>query len=148
MARSTDGSNKSKFIREMMEADNNVEFAAIEAAYREAGNTDELNRTLYYQQRKKMGLSTPRKGKGRGKGRPKGKPGRKPAAMVAAGAAPEAAATPVVRRGAGRPPRSTSGYHAIEAGLDDLIHHAIPLNNQTLLNHLRDARRIVIKTIG
>lgn len=123
-SRNTDGVNKSQFIRDVLTENRKATIHDINKAWNEAGNEGELNPTLYYQAKGRMGLA---------KGR-RGRPPRE-AVETAAGAARVAKESAVADDG--------TTFLAIELELDKLIAKADGLGDSKLADSLRTARRRV-----
>lgn len=115
-----EGPNKSQFIREVLEQNKKAKLADVNQAWTAAGHEGSVTATLFYQVKAKSG------GGRRGRRR-KDKGGD------------DVAAAPT-GRGRGRP-SGTSNYSAIEQGLDQLIQRAEAINDESLANQLRIARR-------
>lgn len=120
------GTNKSEFIRNVLEKNPEASAKDVQTAWTEAGETEELNPTLYYQIRQKLGLS-------RGRGRRRG--GRKRKA--------EAGATPVAARAVTANGSSNDDYLALESQIDKLVAQAEAIGDSKLASDLRQARRRV-----
>jgi hypothetical protein len=103
----------------MLKANPDVSAREVQAAWKEAGNRDPLNPTLYYQVRTNMGLA-----------RPRGRRGRPPRRAAAAAKTTSA-----------NVPELNSGYLSIEQALDRLISQAEDMNDSRLAAELRAARR-------
>jgi hypothetical protein len=109
--------SRSEFIRKQLSAKPESKLSDINEAWKKAGNSGEITATLFYQVKSKAGGVRRRRGRPPGSG----------------------------KRGPGRPPRAAgnSSYLAIEQALDALIGAAESMNDQTLADNLRTARRSV-----
>lgn len=122
--RSSGGTNRSEFIRNILNENPQATASDVADAWTAAGHKEELNKTLYYQTRRTMGLSTPRGGSK--------KRGRKPKAVKAAESTPAPAAT-----------NGSTDYLAIEKQIDSLVAQADSIGDSKLAEVLRQARRRV-----
>ena len=107
------GVNKSAFIRGALESNPKATLAEIQAAWTAEGHAGDLNSTLVYQVKSKLGLGARRKKRR----------GPKPAGVV------------------GEPQVFEKGYLQIERQLDGLIADAQELKDTKLVARLREARR-------
>jgi hypothetical protein len=109
--------SRSEFIRKQLSAKPESKLSDINEAWKKSGNSGEITATLFYQVKSKAGGGRRRRGRPPGSG----------------------------KRGPGRPPRSAgnASYLAIEQALDALIGAAESMNDQTLADNLRTARRSV-----
>ncbi|MGL4465104.1 MAG: hypothetical protein ACRC1K_23360, partial [Planctomycetia bacterium] len=106
-------------------------FDAINSSWLGAGYSGDIARNLYYQVKKKMNLSKPRK-----TGRKPGRPARSESAAPAPVYSTPRAAAPA-------PTGSSHGYLKIEQTLDALVADAVALGDHKLAEDLRAARRRV-----
>jgi hypothetical protein len=113
--------NKSKFIRDLLEANKSISWAEVRQKWEEAGNAEKLNPTLYYHACKKLGIT--RGGRRRGR-----KPGRKAGAAVVESMS--AASTGI------------DGLKKVERKIDDLIAE-LGVGFSDVAAKLADARRVV-----
>ena len=128
--------SQAAFVRQVLGTTPDATVAGVKEAWEKAGYKGELNQTIFYNERKKLGLST-------GKPRKGAKRGRKPGSGKAADAPKAAAAPKAVGRPAGK-----AGYHEIERALDHLIVKADDLGDAHLADARRHARRRVSSHLG
>ncbi|QDU64504.1 hypothetical protein Pan216_53940 [Planctomycetes bacterium Pan216] len=123
----TGGPNKSAFARDFLKKKPDASVKDVQAAWNTDGNKDELNPTLVYQMKSKLGLA-------RGRGRRKKK-------KASAKASPVSATPAVARRGRPLGDDRAGSYEAIETQLDRLVAEAEALGDRSLASELRSARR-------
>lgn len=128
--KASEGTNKSEFIRNILNENPNASAKDVLDAWEAAGETEKLNPTLYYQVRRTQGLAKRRGGGGRR---------RKKAARATASATatPTTSAASVGQNGSG------ADYLSIEKQIDKLVLQAESLGDSKLADELRQARRRV-----
>lgn len=108
--------SRSEFIRNTLANNRKASFDEVNEAWKKAGNTGVITRTLYHQVKSKSGFSRGRKRRGRKRGE---------------GAAPTAAVRP-----------ASNTYFEIEISLERLVAQAESIANKQLADALRSARRL------
>lgn len=119
MAAKKTSTNRSAFIREQIEKTPTASVKDVVAAWKAAGNKDDLSPTLVYQVKRRLGMKSGKRG------RP---PGRK------------ATAASIATSGLAVSSKE-AGDAALEAALDGLVHKAIMVGDKGLAEALRTARR-------
>jgi hypothetical protein len=122
--RKADGVSQSDFIRELLNANQDVKHRVVADAWKVAGYPGEIKSSLFYLVKNKMGLAPAKRGR----------PGRPRKPIVAAPSAPS-----VTNPAAGAD--AASIYREIESKLDGLVRRAMDLRDHSLAEKLLAARR-------